>query len=90
MKTPPFPQRANVVTINGQAYNGTAAQIVKAMRADFRAEPTRTVAEFRERYAARALLWMKQPVRHDSDVAFLSDLEAVGLVQITNADAGAQ
>lgn len=83
MKT--FPAFARVVTLDGQQFIGTPAQIVAAMREASRATPTMNVDAFRAQYAERALLWLKQPIRSADDVSFLSDLESVGLIHVAIA-----
>jgi hypothetical protein len=83
MKCPPtFPARAIVTMIDGAAFTGTAKTIVAQMREASRATPTETVEGFREQFAARALTWMKQPVRTSDDASFLLDLAEIGIVFI--------
>jgi hypothetical protein len=85
MKTlPAFPRVAKVTTLDGATFAGTAAQIVAAMRAQSRT-PGADVAEYRTTFAARALLWMKQPIRTNDDESFLLDLSEVGLLVIETA-----
>jgi hypothetical protein len=79
-----FPARAIVTTLDGEAFVGSATEVVEQMRNDSRA-PCADAAAFRAAFGERAFLWAKRPVRIDTDEAFLIDLAAIGFVSISVA-----
>lgn len=76
-----------IETLDGKVYRGNSGdEIVDAMRADTNfALPEQTREEFREAFATRARLWIKQPVRHDTSSRLLLDLADIGLIVIRRA-----
>lgn len=76
-----------IETLDGKCYRGNNGdELIDAMRADTNfAQPEQTRDEFREAFANRARLWIKQPVRHDTSSRLLLDLAQIGLIVIRRA-----
>jgi hypothetical protein len=84
MKPVTFPAGiVTVETLDGSTFRGsTADEIVDSMRFRCWSADGATREAYREGAAARALLWIKQPVRFDTSESLLLDLAAIGLIVI--------